>query len=358
MNSDLNMKGKALFFALIVCFLFPYTANASPCSLEELKKILLQISFDPEIETNKGLLNIIKNKYGQDMITAIEEVHPALVEAPDSNIDTETLSWIIKYIWSDQNKVTRFIPIVGDLSVNSVLEDSIAFVADNMFKLSHKVTPVFMNEEDATLFLSYAKENLYRILKHRNPSYTKEMLREYRQYFARYIYYNHNYLVKFDSVKVERPVIILLGHGTSEPNVMGIGGQHISIDELMVSFNKLNFPNNAIIKMQICFSGCRNKSLPLTVEEIKQHFLSNDIETLAGVGNNSFMDLFIAEFSTKFPGLNASFEGYVGAIMAAPQLNVLKTNGSLLSQAHAVQVTGTNGDIFLKKGEAKIKISR
>lgn len=350
---------KILFFILLL--FFNNIANASPtegCEPEKIKEKLIELGLDPEIKKNKELVAAFSVKYGPAVAQYLTDTHPRLLFDSENEFDERTVSWAIDAIWESDNPATRYTPILGDVNNESILSDYIFHIYNQLRKYSQKITPVFMSNADLKVFNKVALALLYKRLLSEYPNMAPENLDKALALFDQYYLKSSRVLVGFDSVKDHTPVVVIFGHGDAGKEAIQIGNVSILVSELVQKLKGLNLPSNATIKINACFSGCVDEKLNYSTEEIKSLFKHDMLTTIGSSVHGSLLEKFSVELFRELPSFTGVVQAYMGVVFSRPCKNVLKKDGSLMPIGNAVEITGNDGSILLKKEQVRVSMSR
>lgn len=351
-----------LFFRLFLfVFLFPVISLASPtepCELNELQDKLLDLGLDPDIRNNGQLLFAFENKYGKSVTNHFIEENIFVEVMPDAAIDIETLSWAAKAVWDADNPASRYFPILADISKEKALDEYV-FALYFAIGRSKKITPVFESDREKNIFINFWRVSLKRVLLKDTPTASETDLKDSLDKFAEHYLAPSRLRIGLSEIIHTEPVVVLFGHSAAQKEVILIGDEYISIEQIVVKLKKLDLPRDAILKVNACFSGCVNSTLPYEISEIKELFKSGLLITNSGTIKGSLLDKLSIHLFQEIPSFSGEVQGYLGALFSGPKKNVLRKDGKILAKANAVEVTSTSGNsILLKKEQLRVSIKR
>ena len=329
-----------------------------PCKNEEIVSELIQLGLDPDIKTNKGLLDNFKIVYGDEIHSYLIKNHPFLEENPDANIDRETLFWAIEAIWDPSNSVARHMIIALDLSNETVLQEYTEMAMDSLLNSSEKTKLTFKNNEEYIFFKDKSEAMIRKILNEGASHVSDEQVNIIKNAFSKNYFNVGGYTIGLKNVIYKNPVIIIEGHGAADDTEIMIGNVTITSIELVNILKELKLPSDSTIKLDSCFSGCTKEIIEKTREEIKKIFERGQLTSHSGPVNGSFLHDFSKEIYKAMPSFTGDVEGYIGMIETVPKKNVHRQNGSIMPKGNASEVQGLDGSILLKKEEVRVTIKR
>ena len=351
-----------MFFRLLFfVFLFPVISLASPtepCKLNELQDKLLDLGLDPDIRNNAQLLLAFKDKYGESVTDHFVEENIFVEIMPDAAIDIETVSWAAKAIWDADNPATRYFPILADISKEKALDEYV-FALYFAIGRSKKITPVFESASAKKIFIDSWEVSLKRALLKDTPTASETDLKDSLDIFSEHYLAISRLRIGLSGIIHAEPVVVLFGHSAAQKEVILIGDEYISIEQIVAKLKKLDLPRDGILKVNACFSGCVNSTLPYETSEIKELFKSGSLITTSGTIKGSLLDKLSIHLFQEIPSFSGQVQGYLGALFSGPKKNVLRKDGKILPKANAVEVTSASGNsILLKKEQLRVSIKR
>ncbi len=342
-----------LFLFLLFFFTF---LSASPCSPEKIKEELIKMKIDPDIETNKELVNHMGYIYGHEFENEILKMHPFFIENPLALVDQKTIMWLNEVIWNPKNPRFRYIYIPGDFS-SQVQVDLLVTNMMGALISKRRVIPIFENESGRSIYLSLLEsKNLYLVEEIMSRKYfhvideeLKKVAIEFQNHYKKY----NDSKIGFDFSLNEKAVIMLNGHGSAGNYTYFYGDTVISGSEIVKKLVDMKLPKNSIIKLTGCFTACTLNISTLSIEQIKKSFLNGDLyQIYYDDKNESFLQQFYYELKKQMPGFCGRVDGYVGAISDQLVSNVLTKKGQLTT-AFAAKVQGSDGTLLLKREDAR-----
>lgn len=359
--NNLAKKTRLSICLFLVSYLFYSThllaGLLGPCLPEQLKEELMQMELDPDIVVNHEFLNALKIEYGEEVLDYLISKHPYLSD-PSKHIDPLTLHWAAEAIWSPKSKIAKYMLIIMNLSDEETLKEYISFALQNLFDMKNKTKLVFLTKEDFNKFKAKATLTIQELLLSNNPNLPDIELLTIAKAFKKYYLGKSGHMIGFDAKPYENIIISIEGHGDAGNDNLVLGHSMMSSDELIDKIKEIKIPTDATVRIDVCFSGCTTRKLEMTKNEIKHLFISNQLTSHFGVISGSFIDTVSKKLYQAMPAFNGRVEGYIGRVITLPKQRVLRKNGTLMLRGNAVEVTGSDGVILLKKEEAIISISR
>lgn len=353
------VKKSVLVAFLFFCeFIKPvFGGLLGPCLPEQVKEELMQMELDPDIIMNIELLNALKVEYGEDVVKYLTSQHPYLSD-PSGHIDPLTLHWAAEAIWSPKSKITRYMLIVMDLSDEEALKEYISLALQNLFNIKDKTKLVFFTKEDFNKFKSKATVTIQSLLLSNNPNMPDIEILTIAKAFKKHYLGKSGHMIGFEGQENQNKIITIEAHGDASSSNIALGHSIMSSDELINRLQEIHLPNDAIIRLDVCFSGCTTRKLDISKSEIVRLFtldqLTDQFESIEG----SFLDTFSRKLYQAMPAFNGNIEGYIGRVISLPKSAVLRKNGTLMPRGNAVEVMGLDGAVLLKKEETLISLSR
>ena len=348
-------------FALFAFFLLVQNIQAGviyTCDPAEIKNELIELNLDPDITTNEDLLSELRVEYGVKIHALLTEKHPLLLQQPRARFDNKTLQWVIETIWHPTSPSTRYLPLLADLSDDSVIDDYLKTAYRALFISNERTALLFLTQLDFILFELRAETELDRIIRESQPNISEDAIKKSTSIFKEKYLRKENYLVGSFNPNITNPIVIVDGHGMAGKDHIKVGDLLISYRDIVKTLIDIKLPDGALIKLNSCLSGCIDNKLNLTVAQIKYKFQQGTLTTDIGLIHGSFLQLFSQYLFQHYHQFQGTIEGYLGTVFYAPVKNVLRKDGKIMPVGNATKVTGTDGNIRLKKEQSAVQIHR
>lgn len=351
---------KHLYFIIIFISLFSFATHASPCSPEELSESLSELGFDDDIETNGELFEQLSDKYGESLPDLLKEKHPFLSENPNKNIDAETIDWVQEIIWSSTHKYARYFFVPGTHYDNSAWSYLLGHMIQGFSEKKRRLIATFPNEEMKSQFKNIIldDEQLKGYISENYPEATnhavEKLIVDIRKYFIEY----DNIKVGFSGLDEHNKVVIQLsGHGMpSNPNIV-VGDNSINAQQVVQQLKSLELPNDATVKMNVCFAACQNIPIMLPENIALDMFFKGNLKQMAEGDNPSLMSLLSEQLSIQMPNFNGEVQGYLGEVLSSKMDEVWSKTHGFQINSHAVRILTLDGYLLLRQKDSRITIS-
>lgn len=335
---------KKIYFLVVLFSAFIPHALSSPngaCSgTKEIKKELSRLSINPNIETNKQLLDSLDLLYGGYLVYTLINKHPEMENSPNKRFDLETIKWVEKSIWSTDHARTRFELFFGKDPSEEEMKMFAFLLFDLLWQQGTRVTPVFLDAIQAAKFNSYFTSNLKDLVPLYNPKLNREEQIELKKTVRRFYIDNKNFLIGLNKIKVISPVVSITGHGSPESDVIWNGDKSYTAYQLAEIVFQSGIKNDARIEIRACFSGCSKRKLNYTIHQIKTLFMQGQLQAIVSNGGDNMLSWFSQALRNKAPEYNGSVFGYLGALEYPESDNVFNRDGSTSLTGFAVSVIG------------------
>ena len=348
---------KLIFTVIIICSFFLQTANAKPCTPKDIEYELTLMKLDPSIKTNKELLTAVERVYGADLTTHLTSEHPFILEAPEGNIDGNTLEWLDTIIWNPKNKNVRYIYVAGDISTSEAVNYLVSHLYGSLVSRS-RLVPIFKDIYSVRRYESILnlgnEELVIFIFKTVFPNVPDAEISERAiQFLTHFRKFNESKL-GFDFPPGSQPVIEVAGHSLGGKSYYIMGDERVSAREIVKSLIEMNLPIRSHIKLTGCFSGCKNDKTSFTPEKIKDYFFQGRLhEVFEPNQKESFLSSFSRALMKKYPQFCGQVEGYLGLVSSTVSPLSLTLTGKT-EPAFPVIIQTKTGLVFLKRDEATI----
>lgn len=357
-----QVKHKRLInYSFILLFFIISNTKASPlypCNAGTIKTDLVELGLDPEIKLNHQLMSALKIEYGDKLISILINMHPVLAQSPNISISSDTIQWVVDVIWSPENPTANYIPILIDLNNELIVDQYIGIVFDGLLNNSSKMKLVFVNQEQFVIFKTRVNSNLKEIISNRHPDMTAETLKRGLSAFNDHYLSDDGYNVTFEGINHKEPIVSIYGHGRAGHDYIKVGDYKAYASSLVDKLKLIGIPQDSIINLESCFSGCTKKKLELSIYTIKGLFVTKKLTQLPGNIKGSLLDVLSKKIFEKMPTFTGNVNGYMGKMSNMPSRNILKIDGTYLLSGYASLLTGIDGDLRVKKSDVKISISR